>query len=338
MIDLRSDTVTQPSEEMRDAAREAEVGDDKRDGDPTVGKLESLVADRLGMESAVYVPSGTMANQIAIRALTDAGQEVIFDRLVHVYTSEYAAFAQFSQLQARTIDAAPDGCPTSADILEAVNERSQWPGSGLLVLENTHNKRGGVAVSPERIDDAAVQAQELGLRVHLDGARLGNAAVALDQPLEAFTEHADTVMFDLSKGLGAPIGAVLTGSAEIIDETRHQRNAFGGGWRQAGMMAAAGIESLQNLERLNEDHENADRLAARLDDETDLRVERPDTNLVLVDTEPTNLSGNAFLQLCEDNDVLAGSISETVIRFCLHLDVSRSDVDAAADRISDAMA
>lgn len=336
MIDFRSDTITRPTQQMREAARDATVGDDKRDGDPTVGTLEERVADRLGKDAGLFVPSGTMGNQVAIHVHAEPGQEVIVDREAHVYNFEYGDLALLSRLQVRPIDAGPDGCSTPQAVREALAERSQWPGTGLLALENTHNKRGGRAIEPDAINAAATAAHDAGLPVHLDGARLANAAVALDCPLDAFTGHVDTVMFDLSKGLGAPVGAVLAGDTDFIETARNVRNAFGGGMRQAGIVAAAGIESLADLDRLAEDHANATQLADRLNQETDLVAPTPDTNILFVDTEPSGVVAADVVERLSENGVRAQPVGEYAIRFCTHCDVSRVGVETAADLLADA--
>lgn len=338
MIDLRSDTVTKPSGKMREAARDAEVADDKRDGDPSVRELESLVAERLGVESAVFVPSGTMANQIAIRAQTSPGDEIIVDRLAHVYTSEYAGLAQLSQLHVRPIDAGARACPRPEEVRAAVQERTQWPGTGLLSLENTHNKRGGIAIDPEDITAAGEAAHEIGIPVHLDGARLANAAVVLDQPLDSFTTEVDTVMFDLSKGLGAPVGAVLAGREDVIERARNYRFVFGGGMRQAGIIAAPGVVSLSNIERLAIDHENAAIFAEKLAAGTDVEVQSPETNIVIIHPNPAGMTSTEFLAECENAGVLGGAIDESTVRFCTHLDVTKEMVTTAAEQITEQLA
>lgn len=337
MIDFRSDTVTRPTEQMRDAARDATVGDDKRDGDPTVRELEEHVAERLGMSAGLFVPSGTMGNQVAIHVHTQPGQEVIVDRQAHVYNFEFGDLALLSQLQVRPLDAAPDGCLPPSAIEDAVAERSQWPGAGLVTLENTHNQRGGVAVEAAAIDAAATTAHDLGLPVHLDGARLANAAVALDCSLAAFTGHVDSVMFDLSKGLGAPVGAVLVGEADFIEEARNVRNAFGGGMRQAGMVAAPALPALENVDRLAEDHENAALLADRLEEATNLVAPSPDTNILFVDTEPTGVVADDLTDRLLANDIRAQPVGEYAIRFCTHRDVSRADVERTVELLADVL-
>jgi threonine aldolase len=337
MIDLRSDTVTTPSRRMREAVLDAPVGDDKRDGDPTVGDLESAVADRLGTADALFCPSGSMANQVAVAVHTDPRQEVIHDRWTHVYTSEYATMAAVSGLQSRFVDADPRGCPTPDEIHAAHGEQSQWPGIGLLSLENTHNKRGGTAIAPESIEAAAEAARDHGIGVHLDGARLANAAVALDREMADFTAGVDSTMLDLSKGLGAPMGSVLAGAESFIAEARHYRNAFGGGLRQAGIVAAPALVALENVDRLETDHANAAVLATRLADETPLDVVEPDTNIVVADVRPTGLDAAGVLDRCAGGDVLGSAIGDSRVRFCTHLDVDREEVETAADRVGAAL-
>lgn len=338
MIDLRSDTLTRPTEAMRRAVLDAEVGDEKRDGDPTVRRLESRVAAALGFEAGVYVPSGTMANQIAARVLTTPGQEVVLDRWTHAYTSEHAGLAQLAQLQIRTVDGGEDGCPSPATLEAAFQERTQPPGTGLVLLENTHNKRGGRVVAPSAIEAAAGTAHERGIPVHLDGARLANAAVALDEDLASFTAPVDAAMFDLSKGLGAPIGSVLCGDDAFVEEARYHRDVLGGGWRQAGVVAAMGLVALDDMDRLAEDHDNAAALAEGLSRETTLDVLEPATNLVLVDTEPTGLSAAEFVDRCEAAGVRVGATGPTSVRCCLYRGIDRDDVETAVERIADALA
>ena len=338
MIDLRSDTVTKPSREMREAARDAEVGDDVYGEDPTVNELEAAAADLVGMEDALYVPSGTMGNQVAVRTHTDRGQEVLTERESHVVKWELGGMAQLSQLQVRTLDGGERGIPTPEQVREGyVAEDLHRPGTGLLTLENTHNSKGGVAIDPEKVDAAAEAAQDLGVPVHLDGARVCNAAVARDVPVSRMTENVDSVMFCLSKGLGAPVGSMLAGSEAFVARARRTRKLFGGGMRQAGMVAAPGLLALDNVERLAEDHENARALAERLADVEGLTPATPETNILLVDTEDAGLSAEAFLDACEDAGVLGTQFGPTVARFCTHRDVSHADVTEAAERVAQAL-
>jgi threonine aldolase len=337
-IDLRSDTVTRPDERMREAARDAEVGDDVYRADPSVNELEARVAERLGLEAALFVPSGTMGNQVAARTHTERGQEVVVERESHVYKWELGGLAQHAGLQARTVDAGPAGCPTPEQFREAhVEADAHRPGTGLYCLENTHNSRGGVAIAPEAVDAAARVAHDLGVPVHLDGARLFNAAVAHDVPASRFTRHVDTAMVCLSKGLGAPVGSAVAGPEAFVEAARRVRKLFGGGMRQAGMVAAPALVALENVDRLAEDHANAAHLARELDGLDGLSVPEPDTNVVLVDTGATGATAEAFLAACEGEGVLGTPFGEHTARFCTHLDVDRADVDRAVGAVERAL-
>jgi threonine aldolase len=334
MIDLRSDTVTRPSEAMREAAADAPVGDDVYRDDPTVNELEREAAELVGMEAALFVPTGTMGNQVAIRTHTDRGEELLCDEQAHVYKWEVGGVAQLSQLQARIVDAGERCVPTPDQIAAGyVEEDLHRPGTGLVTLENTHNSRGGVAVPKDRIDAAAEAAHDRGVSVHLDGARLFNACVALDTDPAAMTEHVDSVMFCLSKGLGAPVGSILAGSESFVDRARRTRKLLGGGMRQAGIVAAPGLEALDNVDRLADDHANARRLAAGLNEIEGLSAPEPDTNIVMVDSEAAGLTGEELAAACGERDVAFGAFDEYVCRLCTHLDVDDGDVDEALQRI-----
>ncbi|GAA0667145.1 low specificity L-threonine aldolase [Natronoarchaeum mannanilyticum] len=336
MIDLRSDTVTTPSDEMRRAARDAEVGDDVYGEDPSVNELERRAAEIVGTEAALYVPTGTMGNQIVARVHAERGQEVLVERESHIYKWELGGLSQHAQLQVRTLDGGDRGVPTPAQIrAEHVEEDLHRPGTGLLTLENTHNAKGGVAIAPERIDAAAEAARDLDVPVHLDGARLFNAATHHDVPAERFVESVDSVMFCLSKGLGAPVGSMLAGDEKFIERARRTRKLLGGGMRQAGLIAAPGVAALANRDRLSADHENARELAAGLDAVPGLAASEPETNIVLVDTSGAGLSAEEFLDAAERRDVLGTAFGEHTVRFCTHLDVAREDVEAAVRRIRD---
>jgi threonine aldolase len=338
MIDLRSDTVTRPSDAMREAARTAEVGDDVYREDPTVNELERRAAEAVGTEAALYVPSGTMGNQVAVRTHADRGQEVLVDEEAHVYKWELGGLAQLSGLQVRTVDAGDRAVPAPEQVREGyVEESLHRPGTGLVCLENTHNSRGGVAVSREDVAAVAAAAHDRGVPVHLDGARLFNACVARGTEPAAMVEPVDSVMFCLSKGLGAPVGSVLAGSAAFVDRARRVRKLLGGGMRQAGMVAAPGLLALENVDRLAEDHERAERLAAGLDAIDGLSAPVPDTNIVTVDSAGAGLTAEAFVERCGEHGVNCGAFGECVSRLCTHLDVSTADVDEAVDRIADAV-
>ncbi|WP_254766413.1 threonine aldolase family protein [Salinilacihabitans rarus] len=335
MIDLRSDTVTKPDEEMREAARTAAVGDDVYGEDPTVNELETRAAEAVGMEAALYVPSGTMGNQIAACVHTERGQEVLADRKSHVVKYELGGLAQHAGLQVRMLDADPRGAPTPEQVAAGYVEADlHRPGTGLLCLENTHNARGGLAIDPERIAAAAEAARERDVPVHLDGARVFNAATALDVPVTEITDHVDSVMFCLSKGLGAPVGSMLAGDEAFVERARRTRKLFGGGMRQAGIVAGPGLRALENVDDLATDHENARVLAAGLDDVDGLSVQEPETNIVLADVSGTGLDVEAVLDRLREREVLATQFGPTTVRFCTHRDVNRADVEAAVDRVA----
>ncbi|PSP73096.1 low specificity L-threonine aldolase [Halobacteriales archaeon QS_3_64_16] len=336
MIDLRSDTVTRPGSEMREAARDAEVGDDVYGEDPTVNELEHRAAEVVGKEAAMYVPTGTMGNQAAVRTHTERGQEVLLEYESHVYKWEVGGLAQLSSVQPRTVDGGERGVITPEAIEDGyVAEDVHRPGTGLLCLENTHNSKGGSAIAPEKIDAAAETARELGFPTHVDGARLMNATVSLDVPPERLVREVDSVMFCLSKGLGAPVGSMLAGPEEFVERARRHRKLLGGGMRQAGIIAAPGLRALSNRERLAEDHENARRLAAGLDGIDGISARDPETNIVLIDTE---MPATDFLESAAEVDVLGVPFDDHLVRLCTHLDVSRKDVEAAIDRLETALA
>src|SRR5271163_3561914 len=265
MIDLRSDTVTRPTPAMREAMASAEVGDDVYSEDPTVNRLEKEVAEVFGREASIFVPTGTMGNQIAIRLHTQHGQEVICEARSHVLDWEMAMMSAFSGCQARTV-AAERGILTWEHIKPAIGAKIYYRAqTGLISLENSHNMAGGTVTPLPVFEEIWAGAREVGLPVHLDGARVFNAATALGRSVAKLTSGFDTVMFCLSKGLGAPVGSMLLGSREAIDRARIYRKALGGGMRQAGVLAAAGLIALEEIpKRLAEDHANARMLGERL--------------------------------------------------------------------------
>jgi threonine aldolase len=330
MIDLRSDTVTRPSEAMREAAASAEVGDDVYGEDPTVNELEARTADILDKAAALYVPSGTMGNQIAVRVHTERGQEVLLEAECHTYKWELGGVAQHSQVQTRTVDGGDRGVidpeQVRAGYVEADGHR---PGTGLLVLENTHNAKGGTAIAPEKIDATVETAHDYDVPAHLDGARLFNAAAALDVPASRIAREVDSVMCCLSKGLGAPVGSMLVGSDDFIDSARRVRKLMGGGMRQAGIVAAPGLLALQNRERLNEDHRRARELAAGLDAIEGFNAAEPETNIVLVETDDP---AEAVLDRLDERGVAGVAFGEKTIRFCTHWDIDDADVEAVIER------
>jgi threonine aldolase len=338
MIDLRSDTVTKPSDAMREAARDADVGDDVYGEDPTVTELENRAAEVVGTEAALFLPSGTMANQVAVRTHADRGQELLVDEKAHVVKYELGGPAQLSGVQTRTIDFGKDAVPTPEQVRASVAEEDlHRPGTGLLALENTHNARGGVAVPVADVAAAAEAARDRGVPVHLDGARLFNACTARDAAPAEMIEPVDSVTFCLSKGLGAPVGSMLAGPAAFVERARRNRKLFGGGMRQAGIVAAPGLLALENRHRLEEDHGNARALAEGLRDVPGLAVPTPDTNIVVVDSGGAGLAAERFVTACEEAGVACGAVGEYATRFCTHLGVSRADVREATERIAAAV-
>lgn len=287
-VDLRSDTFTVPDRAMRRAMAEAEVGDDVWGEDPTVRRLEESIAARLGKRAAMYIPSGTMSNLCAVAAQTRPGDEVITDAEGHLVVYEVAGGAVVAGVQLRTVSA-PGGVPTAATIAAAVRPVTlHHPRSRLLALENTHNRRGGLAIGVAAMSEAVAEAHRHGLAVHCDGARLFNAAVALGCSPAELVEGCDTVSVCFSKGLGAPVGSALAGDPDTIGEARRWRKRLGGGMRQAGVIAAAALHALEhNVERLAEDHANARLLVDMLGDVPGVRVVRPavPTNIVMLETE-----------------------------------------------------
>lgn len=338
MIDLRSDTVTQPSQTMRESAAAADTGDDVYGEDATVNRLQQRAADLLGTEAALFCPSGTMANQVAIRAHTSRGQELVLDRESHIFRVELAGAAQLSQLQTRPLE--PDsGAVISAEqfrqnYVEADDHRA---GTGLLALENTHNSRGGLAIEPAQIDALADECHAHGVPVHLDGARLCNAAVALDVSPERIAKSADSVMLSLSKGLGAPVGSIIAGSTEFIERAHRHRKLFGGGMRQAGIIAAPGIEALENVDQLHEDHANARRLASGLQTIEGLDVAEPDTNIVIADTTALGETAEGVVEKLAAAGVGSITTGRYRVRFVTHRDVDTADIETAIGSIRHAI-
>jgi threonine aldolase len=328
-IDLRSDTVTQPTPGMREAMAKAEVGDDVYGEDPSVNRLQERVAALLGKPAALFFPSGTMANQAALRVHTRPGDVVIAARDAHILRAEGGAASALSGLQIETIGS--DGAFTPDEVRAALHPADvHYAPTTLLAIENTHNAAGGRVLRPEALEAVACVAREAGLALHCDGARLWNAAVALGVPPAALAAPFDTVSVCLSKGLGAPLGSLVAGSLEQVLKLRRVRKQLGGGMRQAGVVAAAGSFALDHhLARLAEDHANARRLASGLA-ALGLEVEgTPETNIVMFRVaEP-----GAFQRAARERGVLLSRTSPRGLRAVTHLDVGAVDVDEALARI-----
>jgi threonine aldolase len=336
-VDLRSDTLTVPDEGMRMAMSRAEVGDDVWGEDPTVRRLEEEMARRLGKQAGLFVPSGTMGNLACVAAQTRPGDEVIADSEAHVVIYEVGGTAIVAGVQLRLLDST-DGMPEAALVTAAVRETNiHQPVSSLLCIENTHNRRGGAAVDAERVHGAARAAHILGLRVHCDGARLFNAAVALGVSPAELVDECDTVSVCVSKGLGAPVGSVVVGDKPVIDEVRRWRKRLGGGMRQAGIIAAAGLYALEhNVDRLADDHGNAKLIADRLRSAgATVRCPSVPTNLVIIET--TRPAAEVTASLAGDG-ILVSEMGDHAIRCVTYLGVTTADVRRAADIIAAAIA
>lgn len=328
IVDLRSDTVTRPTPEMYRAMVEAPLGDDVLGDEPTVTQLEALAAERFGMEAAVFVPSGTMGNQIAIAAHTQPGDAIIIEEEAHVLYYEVGAPAVLNGVMTRTVPSRA-GFMDPKDVERAVMKRSlHTPGTSILCLENTHNRAGGTVMPDGLMSEYRAIADRHGLKVHLDGARVFNAAVAQGKSVAEVTKGCDSISFCLSKGLASPVGSVLVGSADLIEKARVWRKRLGGGMRQSGILAACGIVSLnQMVDRLAEDHARAKKLAAAIDGLPGLSVDHAtvQTNMVLVDTDGPS---EPWLKALHERGVWAMPPAPTRIRCVLHNDID----DAAVDR------
>jgi len=328
IIDLRSDTLTKPTKEMRGAMANAEVGDDVYGEDPTVNILEKTAASLVGKEDALFVPTGTMGNQIAILTHTNRGDEVILDAGSHIAVFEVGSASMFAGVQLAPIDNLMIG-NVGEKIRQAYRTANiHYPVSRLVCLENTHNRGGGTIMMPEAMKAACETAKELGLFLHLDGARIFNAAVGTGLDVKEFTCYCDSVQFCLSKGLSAPVGSILAGEREFIQKARKYRKALGGGMRQAGVLAAAGLEALKLIDRLAEDHANAKILAEGLSRLKGLKIDmqKVQTNMVFVDTTELTIDAAEFAEQMEQNGVRSIPVGAQSIRFVLHKDVTREDV------------
>ncbi|MDA8193705.1 MAG: low-specificity L-threonine aldolase [Thermaerobacter sp.] len=326
-VDLRSDTVTRPSPAMRDAMAGAEVGDDVYGEDPTVNRLQAVVAERLGFEAALFVPSGTMANQLAVLAHTERGDEVFIHQDSHVYYYEGGAAALWAGATLSLLTGA-EGLVDPERLEQAIRPANiHHPRPRLLILENSHNRAGGAALAVERLRPVLAVARAHGLFIHVDGARLYNAAVALGVDVRALTAGADSVALCLSKGLGAPVGSLLAGSRALIDRARTYRKWLGGGMRQAGILAAAGLLALDNVARLADDHARAGRLQAELA-ARGFDAWRPSvpTNMVMVDLPG---SAAAFAAQARNHGVLVGAMGPRRLRLVTHLDIHDDQVHRA---------
>ena len=338
MIDLRSDTITRPTPAMRQAMATAEVGDDVLGDDPTVIALEERTAAILGKEAAVYMPSGTMTNQVAIRTHTESGDEIVLDANAHVYYYEAGAPAALSGVMVRLIDC-PRGIFTAADLTRVLRPRNvHHPRTRLVCLENTHNRGGGAVWPIEQIAAVAAVAAEAGLKMHLDGARLWNASIASGLSESAYAKHFDSVSVCFSKGLGAPVGSALAGSAVFIERARRFRKMFGGGMRQAGIIAAGALYALENNRaRLAEDHANAKAFAAGIASVPGIELDLATVETNIVVFRVTTMPAALLVEKLKARDVLVLPTGADTVRAVMSMEVNRGQVDQAFAEIAQAM-
>jgi len=331
-IDLRSDTVTLPTEEMLEAIRNAKLGDDVYREDPTVNQLEEMAAEKMGKEAAMLVPSGTMANLVSVTANTNRGDSAILEADSHIYWYEVGGISAISGVLPITVKGEM-GFMNPADIEAAIRPASlHYAQTTLICIENTHNRAGGTVITPSQIEAISKVAKEHGLRLYMDGARIFNAAVALKVDVKEFTRHVDNLMFCLSKGLSCPIGSIVVGSEEFIERARKIRKILGGGMRQAGIIAAPGIIALEKMvDRLEEDHRNARLLAEGLVKIDGLHVDlrTVQTNMVMCDVDGLGISAEAFVERLRARGVLVNSISKIRVRFVTHRGIEKEDIEEA---------
>ncbi len=322
--DFRSDTVTKPTPEMRRAMFEAEVGDDVLGDDPTVKKLESLAAEMFGKEAALFLPSGSMANAVAVKVHTDEGDEVIVEQKSHIYLMELGHLSFISRVMPRLIPSRKGNIDIDALKISIRGKYPYAPKTSLICIENTHNYWGGYVVDIENIREVWRIAREHGIKVHIDGARIFNASVYSGISLKEYAKYCDSLMFSLSKGLCAPIGSMLVGNREFIEKARRIRKLLGGGMRQVGIIAAAGIVALEKMvERLKEDHQKARKLAEGLRDiGYNINPDDFPTNIIILRVENAVI----FVEELKKRGILALPISSTEVRFVMHKDVGFEDV------------
>ncbi len=339
VIDLRRDTITLPTEEMREAAFRSPLGDAVYGEDPRQRELEELTAFILGKERAIFLPSGTMGNLVALLAHTERGNEMILEENAHIFTSETGGLAQVAGLMVKTLRG-EDGAPEPRDVERAIRpENIHYPRTALIGLENTHYRYGGIVVPLSKFEKMREVADRHHLSIHLDGARLFNAAVYLGVEAKEIARYCDSVMISLSKGLGAPVGSLLAGSGDFIKEAERYRKMLGGGMRQTGWLCACGILALSedNISRLQEDHDNARFLAEGLQSLPGIEVNQHQvqTNFVLADLSQSQLKASVFLQRLRDEGILATQVDDFRVRFVTSREVEREDITVALQVIKE---
>jgi len=332
-IDLRSDTVTLPTKEMLEAITQAKLGDDVSGEDPTVNELQDLAAKMFGAEAALLVTSGTQGNLVSMLAHCRPGDEMVVEQEAHIYFYEVGNMAAVGGIVPRLIRG-DRGVFTGAQVRQAVRGNDlHFPVPRLLAIENTHNRAGGTCWTPAQVAEAAQAAHELGMKVHIDGARIFNASVALGVPVSEYMRHVDSIQFCLSKGLSCPVGSMVVGSKEFIATARKKRKMVGGGMRQAGIIAAPGIVALNKMvSRLAEDHANARRLADHLAALDGIRIDLStvQTNIVVADVSATGLTSEQFQAKARENGLLVSNFGPGLVRFVTHYGIVAEDVDRAA--------
>ncbi|MDI3310842.1 MAG: low-specificity L-threonine aldolase [Thermoanaerobacterium sp.] len=336
-IDLRSDTVTLPTQEMRDAMYKAEVGDDVYGEDPTVKRLEEMAADIMGKEDAMFVTSGTQGNQVSVMTHTHHGDEIILEEKCHIITYEVGGIGYLSGVQAKTIKGI-NGIMDPKDVLNSIRtDDIHFPKTSLICLENTHNRAGGTVIPLSNMKDIYEIAKAHNIPVHLDGARIFNAATYLNVDVREIAKYADSVMFCLSKGLCAPVGSIVTGSKEFIKKARKYRKMLGGGLRQAGILAAAGIVALNNMtKRLAEDHENARLLAKGLNNIKGINVDmsKVQTNIVMSDISMSGLTGRELSSRLLEYGIKVNGGNDYSVRFVTHYYIKKDHIEKVLEAIS----
>jgi len=341
-IDLRSDTVTLPTQTMREAIYHAELGDDVFGEDPTTNRLEKIAAERMGKEAALMVASGTMGNLVCLLSHCRRGEEVILGDQSHTFLYEAGGISAVGGIHPHTIANQPDGTMRLEDIEAAIRGSNlHFPRSRLICLENTHNRCNGSALTPKYMESVAKLARERGLRIHLDGARVFNAAAALGVDVKELIRYADSVSFCLSKGLSSPVGSIICGSNDFIAEARRNRKVLGGGMRQSGIIASAGIEALENMvDRLAEDHENAHRLAEGIARIPGLSIElnRIQTNIIYFDMANDQFTAETLVKQLSGRAVKVLQVGPERLRAVTHYGISAEDIDLALAAMSEVMA
>ena len=337
IIDLRSDTVTLPTREMLEAIRQAELGDDVFEEDPTVNRLEDLAAEKMDKQSALLVTSGTQANLISLMANTSHGEQVILEAQSHIYWYEVGGISSIAGLFPKIVKSQA-GAPKPETIQAAITPKDiHFPKSSLICLENTHNRHGGTVITPKQIQSVSKIAKTNKLKLYMDGARIFNAAVALEVDVKQLTKHVDNLMFCLSKSLSCPIGSIIVGSEEFISKARKIRKVLGGGMRQAGIIAAPGIIALETMvDRLKDDHNNAKHLAKQISTIPGISIDQNlvQTNIVMFSITNLGITDKKFISKLEKENILALTLGKNKVRMVTHRGIKKEHIDKTVNIIA----